>query len=254
MLKHVLLLASKVTSSHYNAVKVAVCTIAKTVLWVLPISRCLLIRTVATVRAFKRYLYGKIKVELSLYLIRWRWVVSFTPWPPYSRGKSPHYPLNRRLGGTQSRSWHCEEEKNVLSLPGIESRQSSPQPVAIPTKLSRLIPLLRSGSHGGDYVEYGLLGCIAIYFRDSLTIRRYAYPPSSGSKSKPSSACCLLLLVSCLAYSYTLNMESVCFSETSDSLRTTRSEDHTLQYIFKAIYMAIIHVWAVRNQCIFETV
>jgi hypothetical protein len=29
----------------------------------------------------------------------WRWVVSFTPRPLYPRGKSPLYPLDRRLGG-----------------------------------------------------------------------------------------------------------------------------------------------------------
>jgi len=32
---------------------------------------------------------------------RWIWVVSFTPWPLYSRTKSPCYPLDRRLGGPQ---------------------------------------------------------------------------------------------------------------------------------------------------------
>jgi hypothetical protein len=34
----------------------------------------------------------------------WKWVVSFTPLPPYSRGKSPRYALNRRLGWPQRRS------------------------------------------------------------------------------------------------------------------------------------------------------
>jgi hypothetical protein len=29
---------------------------------------------------------------------RWRWVVSFTPLPLYPQGKSPFYPLDRRLG------------------------------------------------------------------------------------------------------------------------------------------------------------
>jgi hypothetical protein len=29
----------------------------------------------------------------------WRWVVSFTPRPLYSRGKSIRYPIDRRLGG-----------------------------------------------------------------------------------------------------------------------------------------------------------
>jgi hypothetical protein len=68
-----------------------------------------------------------VKVKLSLYLtkyqamktywgsediaprtinrgIRWRWVVSFTSRPPYRFGKSPHWPLDRRLGWSQSRS------------------------------------------------------------------------------------------------------------------------------------------------------
>jgi hypothetical protein len=35
---------------------------------------------------------------------RWSWVVSFTPQPLYLQGKSPWYPLDRRLGGPQSRS------------------------------------------------------------------------------------------------------------------------------------------------------
>jgi hypothetical protein len=34
----------------------------------------------------------------------WRWVVSFVPRPLYPQGKSPRYSLDRRLGGSQSRS------------------------------------------------------------------------------------------------------------------------------------------------------
>jgi hypothetical protein len=37
---------------------------------------------------------------------RLRSVVSFTPRPLYPQGKSPSYPLDRRLGGPQSRSGH----------------------------------------------------------------------------------------------------------------------------------------------------
>jgi hypothetical protein len=43
---------------------------------------------------------------------RWRWVVSFAPWPLYPQGKSPSYTLDRRLGGLQSRSGRGGEEKN----------------------------------------------------------------------------------------------------------------------------------------------
>jgi hypothetical protein len=40
----------------------------------------------------------------------------------YPRGNNPQYPLDRRLGGPQSRSGQRTEEKNPLTLPGIEPR------------------------------------------------------------------------------------------------------------------------------------
>jgi hypothetical protein len=40
----------------------------------------------------------------------------------YPRGKDPRYPLDRGLGGPQSRSGHRGYRKNPLSLPGIEPR------------------------------------------------------------------------------------------------------------------------------------
>jgi hypothetical protein len=39
-------------------------------------------------------------------------VVSFTPLPLYPRGKSPQYPLDRRLGDV--------ERRKTLPLPGLE--------------------------------------------------------------------------------------------------------------------------------------
>jgi hypothetical protein len=71
----------------------------------------------------------------------WRWVVSFTPLPLYLRGKSPRYPLDRRLGGPQSRYGRRGEEK-ILDPTGTRTpnpRSSSPWPVAIPTTPSRLL-------------------------------------------------------------------------------------------------------------------
>jgi hypothetical protein len=47
-------------------------------------------------------------------------VVSFTPRPLFLQGKSPWYPLDRRLGGPQSRSGCGGEEKNSQPLPGHE--------------------------------------------------------------------------------------------------------------------------------------
>jgi hypothetical protein len=54
-----------------------------------------------------------------------RWVVSFKSRPPYLRGKSPLYPLHRRLDGPQSRS------QRVIELTGTRNSDSCPvQPVA----------------------------------------------------------------------------------------------------------------------------
>jgi hypothetical protein len=55
-------------------------------------------------------------VEVQLYAFcdlgsRWRWVVSCTSRPLYSQGKSPLYPLDRRL--------HNEELHNLYASPNI---------------------------------------------------------------------------------------------------------------------------------------
>jgi hypothetical protein len=54
----------------------------------------------------------------------WRWVVSFTLRPLYSRGKSPRYALNRRLGWLQSRLDDLQKRK-LLTLPGLDLRSLS---------------------------------------------------------------------------------------------------------------------------------
>jgi hypothetical protein len=67
---------------------------------------------------------------------RWRWVVSFTPWPFYPPRKEPLISIGQEAGWTQKQSGHSGEEKNLLPLPGIEPWGFSPQAVAIPTGLS----------------------------------------------------------------------------------------------------------------------
>jgi hypothetical protein len=63
-------------------------------------------------------------------------MVRFAPRPPYPQGKSPCYPLDRGLGGPQSRSGRGGEEKNSQLPPGIES-QNPDRPARNPA-LNRL--------------------------------------------------------------------------------------------------------------------
>jgi hypothetical protein len=63
---------------------------------------------------------------------RWRWEASFTPRPLYPRGQCPRCPLDTRLGELQGQSERCWEGKNLLPLPGIESRSTVPQPNRYP--------------------------------------------------------------------------------------------------------------------------
>jgi hypothetical protein len=63
-------------------------------------------------------------------------VVSFTPLPLYPWGKIPRYPLDRILGGPQSRSARRGEEK-ILDPTGLELR-----PLGLPAR-SQSLYLLR---------------------------------------------------------------------------------------------------------------
>jgi hypothetical protein len=57
----------------------------------------------------------------------------------YPRGKDPRYPVDKRLGGPQSRSGRRGQKKNPLPLLGIEPRSTSPQSDTILTELPRLL-------------------------------------------------------------------------------------------------------------------
>jgi hypothetical protein len=64
------------------------------------------------------------------------------PRPLFPQGNRPLYPFDR-LGGLQNRSGRCEEEKNMLLLPGIEPRLSSPQHGDITTELPLMMCIFR---------------------------------------------------------------------------------------------------------------
>jgi hypothetical protein len=76
---------------------------------------------------------------------RWRWVVSFTPRPFYSQGKSRWYPLDRKLSGPQKRSGRCGEGKNSQPLLGIEPAINQPLAQRYTAELSRL-PLIKQNA------------------------------------------------------------------------------------------------------------
>jgi hypothetical protein len=71
----------------------------------------------------------------------WRKVLSFTPRPLFSRSQNPRYPLDRRLGGPQSRSGRGDEERKSHNYPRRESNPDRPARsiVSVLTELFRLL-------------------------------------------------------------------------------------------------------------------
>jgi hypothetical protein len=62
----------------------------------------------------------------------------FTPRPLYPRGKYTHYQVDRRLGGTQSRSRHRREEKDLCSSRDIKHRFSGHPAPGIVTSFAEI--------------------------------------------------------------------------------------------------------------------
>jgi hypothetical protein len=56
--------------------------------------------------------------------ISWKWVVSFPPLSLYTKGKSPRYPLDKRLHGPQNRSGR-NEEMTILDSTGTRTPDPS---------------------------------------------------------------------------------------------------------------------------------
>jgi hypothetical protein len=115
------------------------------------------------------------------------WVVSFMPQSLYSQGKSPWYPLDRRLGGLHSWSGWCGDEK-ILDRTGTQTptpRSSSLYPVAIPTMISQLqaqglikkIDIYREKQSMVQYVVIDMGVCLVFcYFLSKLSyLYKYRY-------------------------------------------------------------------------------
>jgi hypothetical protein len=78
--------------------------------------------------------YINKQVKLSLYLTKydtmkmyWGSVGIDVSGQLHARGKSLQYPLDRRIGGTQSRSREGGQEKKFPPLTGIETQSSIPK-------------------------------------------------------------------------------------------------------------------------------
>jgi hypothetical protein len=102
-------------------------------------------------------------------------MVSFTPRPLYPQGKSPWYPLNRKLGGPQNRSGHGVQDKNLS--PYRESNPDHPitsaYPVPTPTELSWLIGKHQVGDKHEHYKPVLHESIWAIFFRQYSFSRRF---------------------------------------------------------------------------------
>jgi hypothetical protein len=71
----------------------------------------------------------KQKTNYGFYIFNastvWRWVVNFVLRLLDMNGKSPQYPLNRRMGGTWSGSAHLREERIFCHCQGLNPGLSS---------------------------------------------------------------------------------------------------------------------------------
>jgi hypothetical protein len=89
-----------------------------------------------------------VKVRLHAFVdlgTKWRWVVTFTPRPLYPQRNSPWYPLDRSLGGPQSRSGCGGEEKISQPLLGVVPPIIKPVTQRYTTELSRLLLVKQFG-------------------------------------------------------------------------------------------------------------
>jgi hypothetical protein len=110
---------------------------------------------------------GVIAPHILDFGTRWRWVVSFTPrlW----------YPLDRRLGGPQSRSGRGGEEKNSQNLPGLEPPIIQP---VVPQRYTTELKRSRTVKYKNKYFENKVI-CTLIQFISSILHRLFEFSNST---------------------------------------------------------------------------
>jgi hypothetical protein len=99
---------------------------------------------------------GGIALTILDFGTGWRWVVSFTPRPLYSQGNILRYPLDRKLGGPQSRSGWGGEEINSHPPVGIRTPD---HPARSPALYHGAIPATVSCVVGGGGYKFYFGSC-----------------------------------------------------------------------------------------------
>jgi hypothetical protein len=90
---------------------------------------------------------------------RQRWVVNFTPRPFCLRGNSPRYPLDKTLGGPQSLSGRCGEEKNLV----LAEIRTPGRPARSPSLYRRGYPDSWTSNVGSRKFKHGLIHIFGSY-------------------------------------------------------------------------------------------
>lgn len=93
--------------------------------------RCNIQREVIPVHVIKTHSSTGIATNILNLSTKWRYVVSFMPWPLYSLGRTPWYLLLRSLSGLQRQSWCAGHQKISYSCQELTPGLFSPQCTAL---------------------------------------------------------------------------------------------------------------------------
>jgi hypothetical protein len=106
-------------------------------------------------------------------------VVSFTPQPLYRQGKSPCHSLDRRLGGSQSRSGRGGEEESYQLLPGLENPIIQPVAQSYTTELYKF--QMNRNTSVSVVTVYRIVDRVSISRRGRNFIFRHRVQTGSGA-------------------------------------------------------------------------